>query len=378
MNILVFSWRGPKHPKAGGAEQVMLEHFKGWIKAGHKVTHFSSKMPGLPNKEILDGIEIIRGGYQYLGVVIAGFFYYLKNRQRFDLVVDEFHGVPFFTPLYVKKPKIAVIQEVARSVWFLNPLSWPLNWIVGLIGFFGEPLVFLFYRDVPFMTGSLSAKKDLIKMGISSKSITVVQHGVITREKAKSEKWEKAKEKTVVFLGVLSKDKGIEEAIRCFAILHQRNPTWNFWIVGRSETPQYGEKMAELVSKLGLSKKTKFWGYVSQEQKFELLSKAHVLVNPSVHEGWGLVNIEANGMGTPVVAYKSPGLVDSVKDGKSGVICLENTLESLAAQVLKIMDDKSFYDSLCKGALEWSSNFDWKKSSALSVSLIKKLAEDRT
>jgi len=34
MNILVFSWRDPKHPTAGGAEQVMHEHMKGWIAAG--------------------------------------------------------------------------------------------------------------------------------------------------------------------------------------------------------------------------------------------------------------------------------------------------------------------------------------------------------
>jgi len=45
MNILVFSWRGPKHPLAGGAEQVDHEHQKGWIKGGNAVTLFTSSFP---------------------------------------------------------------------------------------------------------------------------------------------------------------------------------------------------------------------------------------------------------------------------------------------------------------------------------------------
>src|SRR3990167_7300127 len=139
MNILVFSWRDPKHPLAGGAEQVMHEHMKVWIKAGHSVTLFSSKIKGLPTSETFDAVQIVRGGYQYLGVQIAAFLYYLKNKNKFDLLVDQFHGLPFFTPLYSKKPKLAVIQETARNVWFLNPLPRPINWLVGIIGYFGEP-----------------------------------------------------------------------------------------------------------------------------------------------------------------------------------------------------------------------------------------------
>src|SRR3989339_1635231 len=103
MNILVFSWRDPKHPNRGGAEQVMHEHMKGWLEADHKVTLFSSEYPGSVSKEVLDGVRIVRGGSQYLGVQFEGFKYYLANKEQFDLVVDQFHGIPFFTPLYVKK-----------------------------------------------------------------------------------------------------------------------------------------------------------------------------------------------------------------------------------------------------------------------------------
>ncbi|MFC1625805.1 hypothetical protein ACFL1Q_02105 [Patescibacteria group bacterium] len=96
MNILILSWRDPKHPLAGGAEQVMHQHMKGWVKVGHDVTLFSSKCKNLHNSESFEGVKIIRKGYQYLGVQIAGLFYYLKNKNSYDFVVDQFHGLPFF------------------------------------------------------------------------------------------------------------------------------------------------------------------------------------------------------------------------------------------------------------------------------------------
>lgn len=370
MRILVFSWRDPKHPLAGGAEQVMHEHMKGWVTAGYDVTLFSSRIKGLKEKEVLDGIEVVRGGYQYLGVQVAGFLFYLKNKNNFDFIVDQFHGLPFFTPLYVRRPKLAVIQETARKVWFLNPLPWPINWVIGLLGYWVEPLVFLLYKSTPFMTASESAKKDVVKMGMLSKNITLVPHGVIVPKFSVLQRKEKIK--TVVFLGVLSKDKGIEDAIRCFSILNGKGE-YQFWVIGKAEIEEYGIKIKKMVRALNLGDKVKFWGFVSQEKKFELLSRAHVLVNPSVHEGWGLVNIEANAVGTPVVAYNVSGSVDSVKDGISGILCKENTPEDLADKVVNLLSHKRKYEELQKSSISWSRAFSWEKSQKLSLELIRRV-----
>lgn len=370
MRILVFSWRDPKHPLAGGAEQVMHEHMKGWIKAGHKVTLFASRFTNSSVEEAIDSVHIVRRGHQYLGVQLAGFFYYLNNHQKYDFVIDQFHGLPFFTPLYVKKPKLAVIQETAKKVWFLNPLPWPINLVIGILGYLGEPFIFLFYKKIPFMTGSQSAKKEVTKFGIPSKNITVIPHGVIIKKPTKT--FKKEKKPTIVYLGVLSKDKGAEDALKCFALLAE-NGDFQFWVIGKPETKQYEQKIKKLVGKLELNKKVKFWGFVSQEKKFELLVKAHLLINPSAREGWGLVNIEANSMGTPVVAYCSPGLVDSVKDGLNGVLCSINTPENLAENVLKILDKKDSYETLREGAVEWSRHFTWDTSIKQSLLLVREI-----
>ncbi len=367
MNILILGWRDPKHPLAGGAEQVMHEHMKGWVEVGHKVTLFSSKIKGYPTKEeVIDGVKIIRRGIQFFGVQIFGFLFYLKNSKNFDLVVDQFHGLPFFTPLYVKKPKLAVIQEVAGKVWLKNDLPRPLNWIVGGLGYLGEPFLFLFYKKIPFMTGSESTKESLLKVGIPLKNIRVINHGVILS--ACKVSGQKPKIKTVMYLGAITIDKGIDQALQVFSILSKRGK-FNFWVAGRAGD-RYIDYLREEIKRLGISRRFKFYGFVDENKKFELLSKAHVFINPSVLEGWGLVNIEANSVGTPVVAYNSLGLVDSVKDSVSGIIVKRNTPQELAEAVDKIISDKNLYKRLQKGAISWSRKFSWDISKKKSLTLI--------
>src|SRR5258708_1511815 len=370
MNILVFSWRDPKHPQSGGAGQVMHEHMKGWVENGHKVTLFSAFVKELPREEILDGVRIIRSGKQLVGVQINAFFWYVFGRHdKFDLVVDQFHGLPFFTPIYIRTRKLAVIQEVTGNVWFLNHLPKPLNWIVGTIGYITEPIYFWFYKGVQFMTGSLSAKEDVVKMGIPEKNIHIVHHGVIIPNLKISKK--KQNTKTIVFLCALARDKGIEDALKAFSILNQKD-NYHFWVIGKVGKG-YDTYLANLCRELGIYEKVKFWGFVSQEKKFKLLSESHILLNPSIREGWGLVNIEANSVGTPVVGYKSPGLVDSVKDDVSGVICKENTPLELASNVDRILSSSEEYGKLQIGALKWSRNFTWEKARKESIELIESL-----
>jgi glycosyltransferase involved in cell wall biosynthesis len=369
MNILVLSWRDPKHPLAGGAEQAMHEHMKGWAKAGHKVTLFSSRFKNCKDTEVLDGITIIRKGDQYIGVKLNAFFYWRKNKEKFDLVVDQFHGIPFFTPLYVKKPKLAVLQEVAREVWFMNELPFPLNLIVGLLGYIFEPLIFTFYKNIQFMVGSNSAKEDLLNMRIPKNNIVIVSHGVIVEKLEKIP--QKEKKKTIAFLGALTKDKGTIDALKVFSILNKK-VDYNYWVVGRG-SPDFKTYLLTLCEKYGIINKVKFWGYVDNFKKFELLARAHILINPSAREGWGLVNIEANSMGTPVVSYNSRGLVDSVEDNVSGKFCKHNTPVDMANTVIRLLSNKELYNNLIDSSKAWSDNFSWEESTKDSLAVIKEV-----
>lgn len=366
MKILILNWRDIKNPKSGGAEVVTHEYAKAWVKAKHKVTQFSASFKGALSKETIDGVKIIRRGNHFTVHLWAFFYFFLKRFGKVDLIVDEFHFIPFFTPLYARRAKkTALIFEVAKDVWFSN-LFFPL----ALLGFLLEPFFFIFYRKVPFVTDSPSTKKDLTAWGIKEKDIRIIYPGISCQPLKKASP--KENEATVLFLGFLSKDKGIEDAIVSFSKIAKSLPQAKFWIVGRGEE-KLVKKLKKKVSNLGLSEKTKFWGFVPEEKKLDLMRKAHVLVNPSQREGWGIVVIEANAMGTPVVGYNVAGLRDSIQDGKTGILAQEKTPESLAKEVIKLLKDKKLYKKLQNNALAWSKNFTWRKATKESLELIEKL-----
>lgn len=370
MNILMLSWRGPGHPHFGGAEINTLENVTAWTRAGHKVTWFTSAFLGSDEYEIVNGVRIIRRGSQNFAVHIAACRWYLfESHPKFDVVVDQFHGIPFFIPLYVRAPKLGFIHEVAREVWWLNPWPKPFNLIPGILGTSFEPVVFFLYRHVPFMTVSDSTKEDLMRLGIPGKNIHVFLSGVNLNFVPHISK--KEKPPTVMFLGALSKDKGVEDAIEVFSLIHKKRASWKFLIVGVGD-PKYLAILKHTCRQLRIGKYVTFIGFCQPEQKFDLLSRSHILINPSYREGWGLVNIEANAVGTPVVGYQVQGTKDSVRHEETGILVPPHRPDLMAEEVIKLIEDKRKYSRLSANSVKWSKQFSWAKYTRQSLALIEK------
>jgi glycosyltransferase involved in cell wall biosynthesis len=369
MKILIFSWRGPGHPNEGGAELVIHTHAKAWVNADHEVVVFTSFYNGGKRNETIEGVQYYRYGSQIIRVQLAAFFWYLFiNKTKFDLVIDNFHGIPFFTPLFVRTRKIAFIHEVAKEVWDLNPWPWPIRILPAKFGPFAERIIFILYKNINFITVSKSTKKDLINYGIKSKNINVITNG-FNRLKIKHKLGRR--QKSVIYLGALAIDKGMYDAILCFSELSKIDSDWKYWVVGRG-TPDYINRLQLLAKSHGIEKNVKFYGFVEEKKKYELLSKAFVLVNPSYHEGWGLVNIEANSVGTPVVAYSVHGIKDSVIHQKTGLLSAKKNYQKLANNILYLYENNKAYKILQNNSIKWSNNFSWDKAVKKSLKLINK------
>ncbi len=365
MNILILNWRDIKNPASGGAEIVTLEHAKAWIKNGHNVTWFTSKFNGAKEKEIINNINIVRRG-NFITVYLYAPFYYLFSRNKFDLVIDEIHGLPFFTPLYVRKPKIAFIHEVADEIWdYMFPF--PINKIGKLM----EPLLFLPYKNVKFITVSDSTKKSLIEMGIKEKNITIVFNG--TRGKYLNSLPRKEKVLTFIFVSRVVKMKGIEEVIRAFFYVLREIKDARLWIVGDGEK-KYMEELKETMRSYSITPKVNFFGRVTDAKKLELMKRAHILLHASVREGWGLVVIEAASQGTPSVVYNVAGLRDSVKNGGTGVVLSKNTPNEMSEQAICLYKDKKRYENFQKNGLSWAKSLTWEKATKQSLDLLEKTA----
>jgi glycosyltransferase involved in cell wall biosynthesis len=114
-----------------------------------------------------------------------------------------------------------------------------------------------------------------------------------------------------------------------------------------------------LAKKLTLANNIIFWGWVEAERKLQLLKQAHCLCATSVREGWGLTVLEANGVGTPVIAYNVPGLRDAVKNGLNGMLTPQNNPHELAQCLIEFFNNPTLMKSLSENALSNSYHFNW-------------------
>lgn len=335
MNILILNWRDIKNPKSGGAEILTHEIAKSWVKMGHQVTIFSSSFSGSLSVDIVDNIRIIRRGnadirFLFSSVHFQAFLYYIQNSKNFDVVIDEVHGIPFFTPWYVKKKKVVLICEVAGDLW--GKMFGPFFGSIGRI----MELFYLnyTYKNVPFLTISESTKDELVKEGVNEKKITVLPMGATLPEKVKI--YKKEKNLTLIFVGRLAKSKGIEDSISALAMTSKIHNNIKLWIVGGGEESYIGY-LKKMAKKFKVDHKVIFFGFVSQAKKFELMRRAHILVAPSLKEGWGLIVPEAAFVGTPSIVYNSPGLRDVLKGSTFKIITKSNTPQALSDEILNLL-----------------------------------------
>ncbi len=366
MNILILNWRDTKNPKSGGAEIVTMEHAKAWVKKRHSVTWFTSEFENSKSQEKIQGVNIVRRG-SFLTVYLYAPFFYLSARGGFDVVIDEIHGIPFFTPFFVKKPKIAFIHEVADEIWdYMFPF--PIN----KIGKFIEPLYFKLYGQVKFWTDAKSTIDDLVVKGIKRKNCVAINCPINNNPVERLPKKENVP--TFIFVSRVVKMKGIEEVIRSFFYILRELKDARLWIVGDGDKA-YVDELKETMRSFSISTKVKFFGRVDDNKKLELLRKAHLLLHASIKEGWGLVVIEAASQGTPSVVYNVAGLRDSVKNDKTGIVLEENNAKEMAREAIELINNKQKYNSLQKNGLQWAKSLTWEKATKESYELIRNAIE---
>jgi glycosyltransferase involved in cell wall biosynthesis len=360
--ILILNWRCPKNPLSGGAEMVTLEHAKAWVKNGYDVSWLAGGYKNSKNIETIEGVQLFRFGSPITIYFLAPFIYWFKWRGNFDLVLDEIHGVPFLSPLWAwKSKKIAYIHEVAQEIWD-DMLPFPIS----ILGKLYEKVYFFFYRNTPFLTGSNSTKQDLVRYGIEEKSITVIPHGLFLNPVTHVPK--KENQLTLLFVGRLVKMKGIEDAIKIFAEIKKKEKEAMFWVVGGGEK-NYVSKLHSIVKELGLVSSVIFFGYVDETKKIDLYQRAHFLLHTSVREGFGLVVIEANSQGTPVLAYDTPGLRDVVKHNVNGFIFPCGEFIEIANKCISLFKSQE-YVNLAVSARQSSKEYNWNTITNHSLQLL--------
>jgi glycosyltransferase involved in cell wall biosynthesis len=150
----------------------------------------------------------------------------------------------------------------------------------------------------------------------------------------------------------MKKYKLPHHAISAFQLIKKQIPNAKMWVVGDGY-------MLKALKKANTDNDITFYGYISNNLKCDLLERAHLTLLPSIREGWGLVVIESNAMGTPVIAYDVPGLRDSIINNETGILVKENSPNSLAYHAISLLKDEALLLKYSNNALEFSKQFSW-------------------
>jgi len=360
-NILVINWQDITNPLGGGAEVHLHEIFRRVVAKGHKVTLLCCRHAGAADEEYIDGIRIIRkGGRNTFNFIVPSAYCALAKHQRFDVVFDDINKIPFFTPLFVSEPLIAIAHHFFGRSIFIEA-AFPLACYV----FVSERLVPSVYDRVPFAVVSQSTRRELENKGVRSKinllpnAVDLSRYGVIENGKNQTP--------LVGYFGRLKKYKSIDHFVRAIPDVLTRFPNAQFLIVGEGDNRQNLEKLACI---LGINDKVQFTGAVSQREKVVLLNRMWIAVNPSPKEGWGLTVIEANACQTPVIAANSPGLVDSVIHKKTGLLYKFGNIEQLTKSINLLLDNEKLRINMGVAARKWAEEFNWDNSAELAIKII--------
>jgi len=156
-----------------------------------------------------------------------------------------------------------------------------------------------------------------------------------------------------IYVGRLFDHKNVDQLIRAVSILRVSRPGIRVLIVGSG--PEEA-KLARLTDELGLQHNVSFLGRIeSSSETYALMKASKLLVLPSVREGFGLVVLEANAAGIPVVTtnHSDNAARDLIEEGVNGY-CAAPTVEALAERISLALDVRK---EMCPHARV--ADYDW-------------------
>ena len=140
-----------------------------------------------------------------------------------------------------------------------------------------------------------------------------------------------------LFVGRLTRDKGLLELVSAFANVAAENENVHLIIVGPDED-DISTDMQDMAC--GFSQRMHSIGFTDRPEDY--MNASDVFCLPSYREGFGSVIIEAAAIGLPAIASNIYGVTDAIEDAKTGVLCEAGSVEELKSAMSKIVADDDF------------------------------------
>lgn len=347
--VHMLAWRDLDDPEAGGSELHSHRIASIWAEAGIDVTVRTSVAEGHPTYTERDGYKVVRKAGRYMVFPRTAISGRLGRTGPRDGLVEIWNGMPFFSPLWARCPRIVFLHHVHAEMWRMV-LPPRLARVGELVEFRLAPPV---YRRSRVVTLSESSRQEIVELlGLPAENVSVVAPGVDPRFTPGGER---SPRPLVVAVGRLVPVKRFHLLVDALSGLRARHPDLEAVIVGEGyERPGLEERIRSLGAEGWIS----LPGRLSDETLIDLYRRAWVLVSASAREGWGMTVTEAAACGTPAVVSRIAGHMDAVEHDRSGLLAGDE--RELAAAVDAVLSDPELRRRLGRGAVERSRVFTWE------------------
>lgn len=344
MKILWVSHRDVFHPASGGAERTAFELAVQFDGMGDDVHVLSGAWNGALAHEVVNGVNF----HRFYGRVLPHLVLPIVERLslRPDLIIDDLaHVVPWGSPQFTNTPGVAFFRHLhART------LGGQVGPVLARVLARVERSYSRIYAKWPFVTESTSSVTDLVALGVDARRIKTLPPGVdVTRYHP----GKRSQQPLLVYFGGLKAYKRPDLALRLLWSLRNRGIDASLVVIGSGPL---STSMRNLAAELGIAKWVFFHGRLSDKELPEIVRRGWVNLHFSVAEGWCLSAMEAAASGLPTVAFKIPGLVDSVVDGRTGFLVTGGDFSALVDRTVLAIEG---CEELGANARSWAEEHSW-------------------
>lgn len=373
-------------PRTGGMENYVYNIGKILIeKYGFDITVICSNWDRENSKkELIDGFKVYRLSYLFkLSSTPINPLWYKKIAEIIDIekpdIINGHVPVPYIADIGAR---IAFKRNIPFLLTYHNDLTGynPLIKILSKCYYYSMGFKTLNNSNYVIATSDYYAKtspylkKHYNKVKVVPPGVDIQKFNIITSNYVKN-KYDLTDEKIILFVGQLNKEsqhKGLEYLIKSVSMI-QESVDFRLIIVGKGNFVEYYKTLS---SDLNISSKVIFAGFVNDQNLAKYYNEADLVVLPSYNraEGFGMVLIEAQACGTPVIGTKIGGIPHAIKNGETGLLVLPKDSQKLAEAILKILEDKDLALSMGqKGHQRVMDKFTWENSSLIMDDIIRSI-----
>lgn len=349
---------------------IFLHHINSQIratrKAGNTVHLVSSASSGFDDGgikllgELADSfhpIEVNRKISPWADIRAICLLYRYFNAMKFDVVHSITSKAGLLTAIAAKAAGVPVrMHTFVGQPW--SELSGPIRWISIFCDWLIAKLNTQCYADsfsqTQFLVKHRVVAQDQLKV-LGAGSVAGVNLSQFNAEHFEKNEVRKAlsineSAPVLIFVGRITRDKGIEELVSAFYILKKQGfSDLVLLLVGPLELDS-NKLNEETQRRLRSDPSIRLVGYVENPDK--LLAASDLFCIPSYREGFGTVVIEAAAMGIPSVASRVVGLVDAVIDGETGVLVPPKDVNALVSGIRSLLERPELLRSMGCAAME--------------------------